>query len=111
MAFFLFSWVKYLDKYLQDTPLLTWTKFRAEYLDICLILEGRGRFYESCGNPQCRSELPFVSPSFRCLDCFGYALLCKECIVSVHHINPLHRIQVINHQYRICRKLNLNART
>lgn len=26
----------------KDTPLLTWKKYRDEYLDACLMLEGRG---------------------------------------------------------------------
>lgn len=86
----------YKNENSQDSPLLTWTKYRGNYLDACLILEGRGRFYDSsaCGNPKCCSEPGYSSPTFRCLDCFGNGLLCQECIVSLHHINPLHRIQV-----------------
>lgn len=73
--------------------MLTWRKYRADYLDSCLVLEGRGRFHNSCANPRCGSEMR-DTPNFRCLDCFGYAMVCKQCIVSVHHILPLHRIEV-----------------
>jgi hypothetical protein len=31
----------------QDVPLLTWKEFFGDYLDACLILEGRGRFHQS----------------------------------------------------------------
>ena len=101
--------IQYFKKHSQDSPLLTWTKYRGDYLDACLILESRGRFSESCGNPNCGSE-PGFTPTFRCLDCFGNALFCKECIIFLHHINPLHRIQVIAHYFSLY-KLNLNTRT
>ena len=78
----------------QDLPLLTWKKYRGEYLDACLILEGRGRFHESCANTKCCQG---STATFRCVDCFGYSMFCKDCIVSAHYINPLHRIEVWDH--------------
>jgi hypothetical protein len=49
----------------QDTPLLTWKKYRGDYLDACLILEGRGRFYTSCANSNCvREQGSTLTPSF-----------------------------------------------
>jgi hypothetical protein len=72
-------------------PLLTWMEFRGDYLDACLTLDGRGRFLNACANPKCAQG---STPAFRCLDCFGYSMFCKDCIISAHHINPLHRIEV-----------------
>jgi hypothetical protein len=93
---------------LQDTPLLTWKEYRGNYLDACLELEGRGRFFRvntrACTNASCAALLPTASGTmdsnltrtFRCLDCFGHGMYCQQCIVSLHMLNPLHHIEVRN---------------
>ena len=73
--------------------MLTWKEYRGEYLDACLILEGRGRFFKTCANANCGTSST-VTPTFRCLDCFGYGLYCRQCIVTAHQVNPLHQIEV-----------------
>ncbi|KZP24407.1 hypothetical protein FIBSPDRAFT_1011668, partial [Athelia psychrophila] len=30
----------------------------------------------------------------RCLDCYGGMMVCEDCIVSTHHVNPLHRLEI-----------------
>ena len=86
--------------FLKDTPLLTWKEHRDEYLDACLVLNGRGRAFKSCTNLKCVSPAS-STPTFRCQDCFGCGRYCKECIVSAHYLNPLHRIEVSlpEHEY------------
>jgi hypothetical protein len=76
---------------LKDTPLVGWLeKHREEYLDWTFASEGRGRIFDNCcSNPGCTGE-----PLYRCLDCIGYAMICKECIVKAHRSLPCHRVQV-----------------
>ncbi|KAG2122502.1 hypothetical protein DEU56DRAFT_873615 [Suillus clintonianus] len=51
--------------------------------------EGRGDY---ASDPVCwRCHLHV--PQFRCIDCFGTELYCKDCIVTLHTQNPVHRIQ------------------
>ncbi|KAF8222307.1 hypothetical protein L208DRAFT_1077656, partial [Tricholoma matsutake] len=54
--------------------LMMWKKYRQEYLDACLILDGHGA-------------------TFRCQDCFGYRLYCKACIIECHHDQLLHILE------------------
>ncbi|KAG1747926.1 uncharacterized protein EDB91DRAFT_1235827 [Suillus paluster] len=39
------------------------------------------------------------NPEYKCQDCFGSALHCSDCILSVHVHHPLHRLQKWNSQY------------
>ena len=74
----------YLEKEHQD-----------EYLDACLVLDGCRWFFNLCANLKCESHLSTTAtPSFRCQECFGYGVYCKEYIVSAHILNLLHRIEV-----------------
>ncbi|KAG1768260.1 hypothetical protein EV702DRAFT_979562, partial [Suillus placidus] len=61
------------------------------YLLELLRLEGHGDYMcaEVCpGSSECNG-----CPEYRCRDCFGTALYCKDCTVSRHRESPLHRIQ------------------
>ncbi|KAG1745513.1 uncharacterized protein EDB91DRAFT_1080407 [Suillus paluster] len=76
-----------------DNPIGLWLKELKAYLLELLRLEGHGdyMFTEVClGSSECNG-----CPKYRCWDCFGTALYCKDCTVSRHRESPLHRIQVI----------------
>ncbi|KAJ8090814.1 hypothetical protein PM082_024727 [Marasmius tenuissimus] len=74
-----------------DLPLLTWSReYRDGYLDWNMITEGRGRIYHkqrTCG--RCTSS----RATWRCLDCFGLRLVCRDCLINSHLDEPLHRIE------------------
>ena len=78
------------DVPLEDAPLVTWKKYRQEYLDTCLILDGCGRHNGHCASATCQRS----GATFRCRDCFGYRLYCKACIIACHHDQPLHILEV-----------------
>lgn len=67
-----------------------WIPLRDEYLAEALCLEGRG----DCNEESCSGCKTGV-PAYRCIDCFGLALLSQSCCVKQHSSNPLHRITVI----------------
>ncbi|KAI3605284.1 hypothetical protein WG66_013037 [Moniliophthora roreri] len=77
---------RYLDS---DAPLLSWRdKHREEYLDHIMMSEGRGQMFTgTCSG--CVSE----QAVYRCQDCIGLPLLCKQCLLEKHTDMPLHRIQ------------------
>jgi hypothetical protein len=85
---FQFYWYAFARQCQQDVPLDTWKKYRDEYLDECMVLEGRGKFFHTCAG--CKQ----ASPQYRCRDCMHGALWCKDCIVVRHDQSPLHRIEV-----------------
>jgi hypothetical protein len=62
--------------------------YRQRYLDECLLLEGRGRFWQYCTSCH-RTEA-----QFRCKDCHAFEGLCRDCVVATHRSNPLHVIEV-----------------
>ncbi|KAJ7469942.1 hypothetical protein B0H11DRAFT_2159271 [Mycena galericulata] len=66
--------------------------FRGIFLDEIVCHEGRGDYlYQtSCAN----CPRPVAHAIYRCRDCDTEALFCKECIVSIHRDNPLHRAEV-----------------
>jgi hypothetical protein len=69
-----------------------WLHEHETYLLELIRLKGRGdyAFRETCqGHNECASE-----PVYRCQDCFGAELYCKECTVNRHRENPLHKIEV-----------------
>ena len=33
-------------------------------------------------------------PAYRCSDCFSGLLVCKECCVESHQLQPFHRVKV-----------------
>ncbi|KAH7907679.1 hypothetical protein BJ138DRAFT_1116497 [Hygrophoropsis aurantiaca] len=79
-----------------DHPLLTWINFRDVYLQELLRLEGRGdHAADNSMCDMCQLEVGF----FRCQDCFGVDLFCKECTLTKHAQSPLHRIQKWNGEF------------
>lgn len=80
----------YIWSSLKDAPLVTWKQYQQEYLDVCLMLDGRGRHNGYCTSALCQ----WPGPIFHCGDCFGYGLYCKACIIEGHHTEPLHIIEV-----------------
>jgi len=83
-------WIHLSDRCLQDAPLVTWKQYRNEYLDACIMLEGRGRYSACCAGWGCNES----NAIFRCCDCFGLALYCQTCILRRHDDQPLHIIEV-----------------
>jgi hypothetical protein len=73
---------------LQDDPLKTWVDYRDDYLDECMLLEGRGPFYSFCAG--CRSP----ESKYRCEDCTPGPLWCKVCLLARHGQLPLHLVEV-----------------
>ncbi|KAG2355521.1 hypothetical protein BDR07DRAFT_1453748 [Suillus spraguei] len=70
---------------------------REKYLMELIRLEGRGDYAtrEACRRDR---ECTF-KPEYRCKDCFGTELYCKDCMVERHRDNPLHRIEHWNGYY------------
>ena len=70
--------------------MLQWRDYSCEQaLDEMLWVEGRGLYADSsCG--ECSAPCPL----YRCKDCFGGQLYCRECIVATHHCGPFHITEV-----------------
>ncbi|KAF8503805.1 hypothetical protein F5888DRAFT_1606584, partial [Russula emetica] len=64
--------------------LKTWVKYRDNYLDECMRLEGRGSFHSTCTG--CQTAIP----RYRCKDCTMGPLWCQACLVERHDQSPLH---------------------
>ncbi|KAJ7818598.1 hypothetical protein B0H14DRAFT_2373046 [Mycena olivaceomarginata] len=75
----------------QDPVLYEWKEnSRDRYLLELLRLHGcRGRSTELC--PDCQD--PARPCAYRCRDCMGGVLRCRECCVARHLSNPLHRVE------------------
>ncbi|KAG2746737.1 hypothetical protein P692DRAFT_201840841 [Suillus brevipes Sb2] len=74
-----------------------WVNGREGYIMELIRHEGRGNYTtrEAChGHRECTFE-----PEYRCRDCFGTELYCKDCMVERHRDNPLHRIEHWNGHY------------
>ncbi|KAH8106476.1 hypothetical protein DFH11DRAFT_1691850 [Phellopilus nigrolimitatus] len=70
--------------------LTKWLPLRQEYLDELIRHDGRGEFAsgeDKC--PACAS----ASITHRCLDCFGFPVSCKNCLLVAHRSLPLHAIE------------------
>jgi hypothetical protein len=65
-------------------------KYRDEYLNELLCVEGRGSSADLETCPQCRQG----GSIFRCIDCWNSTLLCASCMVTKHGDLPLHRVEV-----------------
>lgn len=63
-----------------------------------LRLEGRGDHCQSNICPLCDTS----DALYRCSDCFGGELYCKDCVVYLHARTPLHRLQV---RFQLLRRL------
>ncbi|KAK7025437.1 hypothetical protein VNI00_015965 [Paramarasmius palmivorus] len=78
-----------------DAPLIIWKEsYRDKYLDNNISLEGRGRLFNGCC-AVCGSE----GANFRCTECYGYRMTCKDCVLKQHNDDPLHTIQVWEGRY------------
>ncbi|KAG2028403.1 hypothetical protein BDR03DRAFT_883375 [Suillus americanus] len=74
-----------------------WVNGREGYIMELIRHEGHGDYTtrEAChGHRECTFEL-----EYRCRDCFGTELYCKDCMVERHRDNPLHRIKHWNGHY------------
>jgi hypothetical protein len=78
----------------QDEPLLAFLPEVETFLREFLRLEGRGDYLDPIC-PFCKVGVATI----RCVDCFGGTVCCRNCTVSVHAWNPLHRIQVCAEYY------------
>ena len=72
-------------------PLSTWAGYRDEYLDELVRLKGRGDYADPAGASCTGCSATGV---YRCVDCFGQDLVCRECCLARHVRAPLHRIEV-----------------
>ncbi|KAJ7448387.1 hypothetical protein FB451DRAFT_1533078 [Mycena latifolia] len=74
-----------------DRPLNIWAEYDLEdFLDEIVRDEGHGDYSRTMWCTQCRTRLV---QRYRCDECFTRAPFCKECIVELHHDNPLHIIR------------------
>ncbi|TDL16540.1 hypothetical protein BD410DRAFT_816721 [Rickenella mellea] len=69
---------------------VNWLNHRSEYLDELLRHDGCAD--HPIGQP-CRGTGCMNEPLFRCVDCLGGLMYCRECIKKQHQRMPLHRIQ------------------
>lgn len=69
------------------------SEWKTTYRDIYMpvYLEQAGRRNTEC--PACNHQVP---ATIRCIDCFGYHSLCRECILGVHQTLPCHRLEKWN---------------
>jgi hypothetical protein len=69
-------------------------KERDTFLQELIRLEGRGNrdLWSHC-------RLCSQPATMRCEDCFGGEMFCSSCMVDLHAINPLHRIEVCVYCY------------
>jgi hypothetical protein len=75
-------------KSFDNSPLREWAHLhRATYLDELIRHEGRAGI-QAC-HRQCGRE-----GTYKCRDCFGCRLWCRNCFVEQHSHSPLHRPQV-----------------
>ncbi|KAJ6571549.1 hypothetical protein B0H19DRAFT_1208943 [Mycena capillaripes] len=74
-----------------DKTLYEWkTKSRDRYLLEFLRMDGCGDASETLC-PGCKGE--DARPGYRCRDCKGGLLYCRDCFVNRHRVNPLHRFE------------------
>ncbi|THU83394.1 hypothetical protein K435DRAFT_871314 [Dendrothele bispora CBS 962.96] len=75
-----------------DRPMKVFLENREGYLAIQMILKGRGdHIPDHC--TLCPSDREATEPTFRCVDCTNAPLMCQDCCVENHRLNPLHRIE------------------
>ncbi|KAI0056201.1 hypothetical protein BV25DRAFT_1921198 [Artomyces pyxidatus] len=76
-----------------DRPLLTWARYRDQFLDESLRAEGRGLLAGLDCCPDCRRAMPCT---VRCRECAGQELTCVECACERHMRLPLHMVEEWN---------------
>ena len=79
---------------IQDNPLYKWIKERDTFLQELIRLDGRGN-----KDLWSRCRLCTEPATMRCEDCFGGEMFCGSCMVDLHAVNPLHRIEVCVYCY------------
>jgi hypothetical protein len=69
----------------------SWLNVRSVVLDEMVSLDGQGNLDLDLCNLclDCQS-----TPLYRCLECSHSSLYCRECIVELHGMLPLHRLEV-----------------
>lgn len=73
----------------QDIPLLTWVKYRTQFLLEMLRLKGRG----DSPSTTC-VDCSVGKAEYRCRDCLGDDLVCSACCAKRHVKLPLHVVEV-----------------
>lgn len=66
----------------------SWIPYRDEYLDELL-------WHDGCGDIRSCSLCEANNAPFKCRDCTGSLLFCRECLLHHHRILPLHRVLVV----------------
>lgn len=80
----------------------SWLSIQSSVLDEIVTLDGPAGHHldlcSSCSNHQ-------SAPLYRCLECAYSLLHCSECVVKLHKVLPLHRLEVCLFLYytTICR--------
>lgn len=67
-----------------------WLGDRDMVLAECLQNDSRGDNMDQTTCGCCEQELP----EYQCNDCFGGEMFCKVCVVDLHAMHPLHRVEV-----------------
>lgn len=74
-----------------QTKMYSWLDVRSTVLDEIVSLDGPGDHrVDLCS--LCSNSSP--TPLYRCLECSFSPLYCGECIVKLHKVLPLHRLEV-----------------
>ncbi|KAL0957686.1 hypothetical protein HGRIS_001467 [Hohenbuehelia grisea] len=90
-----------------DRPMKQWQTYERDlYLNELLRLEGRGDYIHDVF---CACSPTSGLPTYRCRDCDGGGLSCKDCIVSSHSINPFHRIENWDVEAQFFRRVTLKS--
>ena len=71
--------------------MFTWLNVRSTLLDDMVGLDGPGDSHPNLCNLCSNSQ---SAPSYRCLECSHSLLYCSKCIVKLHKMLPLHRVEV-----------------
>jgi hypothetical protein len=70
----------------------SWLEMRSAVLDEMVSLDGPGNLrLDTCG--LCSNHQS--DTLYRCLECSHSSLYCSECIIKLHRVLPLHRLEVI----------------
>ena len=70
--------------------LTEWLAFRPTFLDELLRWDGRGLNTDHV----CARCQEAATAMFRCIECFGTPMLCKECLLQMHKHSPFHAVKV-----------------
>ena len=69
----------------------SWLDVQSTVLDEIITLDGPGNIQIGL----CSTCLDHEStPLYHCLECLHGSLVCGECVVKLHHLLPLHRLEV-----------------